>query len=260
MKIIILAGGLGTRLSEETANKPKPMVLLDDKPILWHLMSIFSKQGFNDFVLALGYKSEVVKRWLVDLNELSGNLRIETKSNKFSKLDHSPEIDWKIIALETGLDSLTGKRIKKCLDVFPNERVLVTYGDGLANINLENLINFHESHGKIATVTAVHPPARFGYMEIGQSENVEVFSEKNQLNTGWINGGFFILEPELSKYLTDDNSAFETSVLPKLVEDNNLMAYKHESFWQPMDTIREKEELGKLARLSTPPWLLGLDR
>jgi len=175
-------------------------------------------------------------------------------------LDHSPEIDWKIIALETGLDSLTGKRIKKCLDVFPNERVLVTYGDGLANINLENLINFHESHGRIATVTAVHPPARFGYMEIGQSENVEVFSEKNQLNTGWINGGFFILEPELSKYLTDDNSAFETSVLPKLVEDNNLMAYKHESFWQPMDTIREKEELGKLARLSTPPWLLGLDR
>jgi glucose-1-phosphate cytidylyltransferase len=260
MKIIILAGGLGTRLSEETANKPKPMVLLDDKPILWHLMSIFSKQGFNDFVLALGYKSEVVKRWLVDLNELSGNIRIETKSNKFSKLDHSPEIDWKIIALETGLDSLTGKRIKICLDVFPNERVLVTYGDGLANINLENLINFHESHGKIATVTAVHPPARFGYMEIGQSENVEVFSEKNQLNTGWINGGFFILEPELSKYLTDDNSAFETSVLPKLVEDNNLMAYKHESFWQPMDTIREKEELGKLARLSTPPWLLGLDR
>jgi glucose-1-phosphate cytidylyltransferase len=260
MKIIILAGGLGTRLSEETANKPKPMVLLDDKPILWHLMSIFSKQGFNDFVLALGYKSEVVKRWLVDLNELSGNIRIETKSNRFSKLDHSPEIDWKIIALETGLDSLTGKRIKKCLDVFPNERVLVTYGDGLANINLENLINFHESHGKIATVTAVHPPARFGYMEIGQSENVEVFSEKNQLNTGWINGGFFILEPEVSKYLPDDNSAFETSVLPKLVEDNNLMAYKHESFWQPMDTIREKEELGKLAKLSTPPWLLGLDR
>lgn len=260
MKIIILAGGLGTRLSEETANKPKPMVLLDDKPILWHLMNIFSEQGFNDFVLALGYKSEVVKRWIVDLNELSGNIRIETKSNKFSKLDNSPEIDWNIIALETGLDSLTGKRIKKCLDVFPNERVLVTYGDGLANINLKNLINFHESHGKIATVTAVHPPARFGYMEIGQSENVEVFSEKNQLNTGWINGGFFILEPEVSKYLPDDNSAFETSVLPKLVEDNNLMAYKHESFWQPMDTLREKEELGKLAKLSTPPWLLDLDR
>jgi glucose-1-phosphate cytidylyltransferase len=260
MKIIILAGGLGTRLSEETANKPKPMVLIGDKPILWHLMSIFSRQGFNDFVLALGYKSEVVKRWLVDLNELSGDITIETKLNKFSKLNHSPEIDWKILALETGLDSLTGKRIKKCLDVFPNERVLVTYGDGLANINLENLIKFHESHGKIATVTAVHPPARFGYMEIGQSENVEVFSEKNQLNTGWINGGFFILEPEVSRYLPDDNSAFETGVLPKLVEDNNLMAYKHESFWQPMDTIREKEELSKLAKLSTPPWLLGLDR
>lgn len=260
MKIIILAGGLGTRLSEETANKPKPMVLIDDKPILWHLMNIFSKQGFNDFVLALGYKSEVVKRWLIDLNELSGNIKIETKLNNFSKLDYSPEMDWKITALETGLDALTGKRIKKCLDVFPNERVLVTYGDGLANIKIENLIEFHEAHGKIATVTAVHPPARFGYMEIDERECVNVFSEKNQLNTGWINGGFFILEPEIARYLSDDNLAFETSVLPKLVGEHNLMAYKHESFWQPMDTIREKEELGKLAKLSTPPWLMGIGR
>jgi glucose-1-phosphate cytidylyltransferase len=260
MKIIILAGGLGTRLSEDTANKPKPMVLIDDKPILWHLMNIFSKQDFNDFVLALGYKSEVVKRWLIDLNELSGNIKIETRLSEFLKLDCVPEIDWKITALETGIDSLTGKRIKKCLDIFPNERVLVTYGDGLANINLKNLIEFHESHGKIATVTAVHPPARFGYMEIDETEHVTVFSEKNQLNTGWINGGFFILEPEVVKYLSDNNEAFETSVLPKLVEENNLKAYKHESFWQPMDTLREKEELSKLAKLPTPPWLTGLNR
>jgi glucose-1-phosphate cytidylyltransferase len=233
MKIIILAGGLGTRISEETVNKPKPMVPLSGKPILWHLMSIFSKQKYTEFVLALGYRKEVVQDWL----------------HNFKNTEN-----WLIDPLDTGLDTQTGGRIKKCLQKYPNQRVVVTYGDGLANISLNNLLDFHKSHKKIATVTAVRPPARFGHLSV-HGDKVVRFGEKVQADEGWINGGFFVLEPEVIEMIDNDWDLFETGALPKLAMDNQLMAFKHEYFWKPMDTLREKNELEKLSLDEIPPWL-----
>ena len=234
MKVIILAGGLGTRISEETTDKPKPMVLLDDKPILWHIMSIFAKQGHTDFIIAAGYKVEVISDWALTL-----------------------ETEWNIQTINTGLDTQTGGRIKQCMELFPRERMLATYGDGVGNINIRNLIAFHESHGKLATLTAVHPPARFGYLDIANGL-VRKFGEKNQSDAGWINGGFFVVEPEVSSLVKSHDEPFETGALPRLVSGGNLMSFHHDGFWQPMDTLREKEDLSKLARLSTPPWLNGI--
>jgi glucose-1-phosphate cytidylyltransferase len=254
MKIAILAGGLGTRISEETDTKPKPMVLIDDKPILWHLMNTFALQGFNEFVLALGYKSEVIKRWLVDLHELEGNFTVEINKQKIEKIEKLNSNDWKVTALETGLDSQTGGRVSKILTFLKNERVIVTYGDGLANVNINKLLEFHESHGKLATVTAVRPPARFGYLELEDS-TVTHFGEKNQLDTGWINGGFFVLEPEVVNYIVSDTEPFEVGALPRLAKEKNLKAFMHSGFWQPMDTLRERNNLANMAKLNPPPWL-----
>jgi glucose-1-phosphate cytidylyltransferase len=254
MKVIILAGGLGTRISEETADKPKPMVLIDDKPILWHLMNVFSSQGFNEFVLALGYRSEVVKRWVLDLNDLSGNIQLATLNKNVEHLDSGSSVDWTVTALETGLKTQTGGRISRCMNFLKGQRVIATYGDGLANIDVFELIKFHESHGKLATLTAVRPPARFGYVDIKDGV-VSRFGEKNQSDEGWINGGFFVLEPEVSNYVFSDDEPFESGALPRLVEENQLMAYQHEGFWQPMDTLREKQELAKLSEQNPPPWL-----
>ena len=231
MKVIILAGGLGTRISEETSNKPKPMVEIAGKPMLWHIMSIFSGQGFDDFVIAAGYKFEVIEKWVQALKE-----------------------SWSVTALNTGLETQTGGRILQCLKQFSGERVFVTYGDGLGNVNLSALLDFHEHQGKIATVTAVRPPARFGVLE-SQNGVVTQFGEKNQADSGWINGGFFVLEPETINYVQDMREPFETGALPRLVNEKQLAAYHHDGFWQPMDTLREKNVLSKLALEDTPPWL-----
>ena len=254
MKVVILAGGLGTRISEETQDKPKPMVLIDDKPILWHLMNIFSVQGFDEFVLALGYRSEIIKRWLIDLNELDGDIKINTADKNIIRLSNLTKLSWKVTALETGLNTQTGGRIARCMKVFPGERVIATYGDGLANIPISQLIKFHESHGKLATVTAVRPPARFGHLEI-ENEKVSHFGEKNQSDAGWINGGFFVLEPDVANYVFNDQEPFETGALPKLASMGELMAYQHQGFWQPMDTLREKRDLSAFALQDPPPWL-----
>ena len=254
MKVVILAGGLGTRIAEETSDKPKPMVLVDDKPILWHLMNMFSSQGLDEFVLALGYRGDIIKRWLLDLNDLAGDITIDTLKKSVRHLDAAIENSWKVTALETGLKTQTGGRIARCMASLPGERILATYGDGLANISIKKLLAFHESHGKLATVTAVRPPARFGYMEI-EKNRVTNFGEKNQSDAGWINGGFFVLEPEVLKYVHGDNEPFESGALPRLVAEDQLMAYHHEGFWQPMDTLREKQVLADLAQKSPPPWL-----
>jgi glucose-1-phosphate cytidylyltransferase len=254
MKVIILAGGLGTRISEETNDKPKPMVLIDDRPILWHLMNIFGVQGLDEFVLALGYRSDVIKRWLLDLNDLAGSITIDTLRKEVTHLQKGSELSWKVTALETGLSTQTGGRIARCMKAFPGERIIATYGDGLANVDIKRLLNFHESHGKLATVTAVRPPARFGYINI-EGNRVNHFGEKNQSDAGWINGGFFVLEPEVVNYVSDDMEPFESGALPRLVAEDNLMAYMHEGFWQPMDTLREKQDLAKLAAQEKPPWL-----
>ncbi len=231
MKVVILAGGLGTRISEETVDKPKPMVEIAGKPMLWHIMSIFSGQGFDEFVIAAGYKFEVIEKWVQALKE-----------------------SWSVTALNTGLETQTGGRILQCLKQFSGERVFVTYGDGLGNVNLSALLDFHEHQGKIATVTAVRPPARFGVLE-SQNGVVTQFGEKNQADSGWINGGFFVLEPETINYVQDMREPFETGALPRLVNEKQLAAYHHDGFWQPMDTLREKNVLSKLALEDTPPWL-----
>jgi len=239
MKILILAGGLGTRISEETAERPKPMVQIGDKPILWHIMNIFAGQGFKDFVVAAGYKSHVIHQWKKS-NEVEFDL------NK-----------WEIEILDTGVDSQTGLRVRTYLEKYPNETFLLTYGDGLANINITKLINFHKNKGTVATVTAVRPPARFGVLEINEGR-VSHFGEKMQTDSGWINGGFMVLGPETFKYITSENEPFETGALPRMTKDNELSAYKHFDFWKPMDTLREKNELESLylnSRVNEVPWL-----
>ena len=234
MKVIILAGGLGTRISEETDNKPKPMVLLDNQPIIWHLMNIYASQGYRDFVIATGYKGQVIHDWVERLN--------------------SP---WNITPIDTGNETLTGGRIRQCLDFIGRERVFATYGDGLGNVNLSRLLDFHSHQGRLATVTAVRPPARFGLLE-SSNGMVTNFSEKNQTQAGWINGGFFVLEPEVLDYIERDSEPFETGALSRLVSESQLSAFHHSEFWQPMDTLREKQELAKLTTLDTPPWLEGI--
>ena len=237
MKIIIIAGGLGTRISEETEDKPKPMVLINDKPIIWHLMNIFSLQGFNEFIISTGYKSEVIEKWV------QGSEILDSKLNPM-----------KIATLNTGLNTQTGGRIAEVMKTIPGERVIATYGDGLANISIPNLLAFHESHGRLATVTAVRPPARFGYMKI-EKNVVTHFGEKNQSDEGWINGGFFVLEPKVANYVKSLDEPFESGALVRLANESELIANHHEGFWQPMDTLREKRELEKEAKLTIPPWL-----
>jgi glucose-1-phosphate cytidylyltransferase len=254
MKVIILAGGLGTRLSEETEVKPKPMVLIDDKPILWHIMNTFSLQGIDEFVLALGYRGDVIKRWLLDLNDLDGDITIDTLTRKVHHLEKDGHNAWKVTALETGLNTQTGGRIAQCMKAFAGERVIATYGDGLANVSIKKLLSFHEAHGKLATVTAVRPPARFGQLLIEGNE-VTHFGEKKQSDAGWINGGFFVLEPEVAELVISNDESFEYGALPRLVEKHQLMAYHHHDFWQPMDTLRERNELSALAKETPPPWL-----
>ena len=241
MKIIIIAGGLGTRISEETEDKPKPMVLINDKPIIWHLMNIFSLQGFSEFIISTGYKSEVIENWVNDNRIVDSNLNL-----------------MKIATLNTGLNTQTGGRIAEVMKTIPNEKVIATYGDGLANISVPKLLAFHDYHRKLATVTAVRPPARFGYMKI-EKNIVTHFGEKNQSDEGWINGGFFVLEPEVLNYIKSPNEPFESGALTNLAKTSQLMAYQHEGFWQPMDTLREKKELEKFATLPIPPWLQGLN-
>jgi glucose-1-phosphate cytidylyltransferase len=230
VKVIILAGGLGTRISEETSDKPKPMVLIDDKPIIWHLMSIFARQGHREFVIAAGYKSDVIQNWV--------------SSTKF---------DWDVEVLDTGLNTQTGGRIKQCIEHYGDGKFLASYGDGLGNVNISRLLEFHKVHNKLATVTAVHPPARFGVLEIENGQVVH-FGEKTQAGSGWINGGFFVLERGVASYIEFDSEPFETGALPRLVKDNQLMAFEHSGFWQPMDTLREKLELQKLALENPAPW------
>ena len=237
MKIIIIAGGLGTRIAEETEDKPKPMVLINNKPIIWHLMNIFCVQGFNEFIISTGYKSEVIENWV-------GNNEIQDSNRNLMNIQ----------TINTGLNTQTGGRISEVMKTLIGEKVIATYGDGLANISIKNLLAFHNSHGKLATVTAVRPPARFGYMKIDKNK-VSHFGEKNQSDEGWINGGFFVLEPKVIDFIESINEPFESGALVRLANESQLMAYHHEGFWQPMDTLREKRELEKEALLETPPWL-----
>ncbi len=254
MKTVILAGGLGTRLSEETRLKPKPMVEIGGKPMLWHIMSIYGAHGFNEFVVALGYKGEVVKEYFLNYSNLQNDLIVSLKSGAVQASNHCCT-DWTVHLVDTGVNSMTGGRLWRLRDRLKGEAFMLTYGDGVSNINIKNLLNFHKYHGKIATVSAVRPTARFGGMSF-DGDIVKEFKEKPQTGEGWINGGFFVFEPKVLDYLKGESTVLEGSPLENLARDGELMAYKHEGFWQCMDTLRDKQFLEGLWEGGEAPWKL----
>lgn len=252
MKVAILAGGVGTRLVEETAIKPKPMVDIGGRPILWHIMMHYSSYGHNNFVIALGYKGEVIKQYMVNYCALSSNLTVNLRNGE-TKIHDGNRSDWTVDLIETGDATLTGGRIKRLAPYLGNNTFMLTWGDGVANVNLNELLQFHRSHGKLATMTAVRPTARFGHLELVGDKIVE-FSEKPQTREGWINGAFFVLEPEVFDYIEGDQTQWEREPLEGLAKDGQLMAYKHHSFWQCMDTLRDKKLLESLWQTGNAPW------
>lgn len=252
MRVVILAGGLGSRLQEETELVPKPMVPVGKHPLLWHIMKIYSHYGFNDFVIALGYKGEVIKDYFLKYREHSSSLTIALKSGKVDLREGECE-DWMVHLLDTGIETMTGGRVKRAAKFLANERFLLTYGDGVANVDIEALLSFHRKHGKLATVTAVRPPARFGGLRFN-GDNVVHFEEKSQIDEGWINGGFFVLEPGVVDYISDDETIFERSPLERLAAEGQLMAYRHNGFWQCMDTLRDRRLLEQLWEDGEAPW------
>lgn len=251
MKTVILAGGFGTRLSEYTDNIPKPMVNIGNRPMIWHIMNLYSNYGFKDFVLALGYKSDFIKDYFTNIHKKLSNFSIDLSNGELEIID-GPTLDWKISLIDTGLNSNTGGRIKKLEKYLSNSTFMVTYGDGLSNINIKKLLDFHKNHGKIATITAVRPSARFGELSINDN-SVTSFKEKPQVDTGWINGGFMVFESKIFDYLYDDKTILEREPLENLSKDGELMSYKHEGFWQCMDTKRDKDYLNSLSQ-NNPPW------
>jgi len=258
MKVAILAGGLGTRFSEETDLRPKPMIEIGGKPILWHIMMHYAAYGYRDFAIALGYKSEMIKRWFVDMAQLSGDLRVSTLGGGVERRQCDVP-DWSVDLVETGLHTNTGGRIKQLSRVIGRDRFMLTWGDGVSNVDLDALLAFHEAHGRLATMTAVRPPARFGHLQM-EGDRITDFNEKPQTAEGWINGAFFVLEPEVFDYIDGDDTQFEKAPLERLARDGQLMAYRHEDFWQCMDTLRDKRRLEEIWTRGNAPWATWEER
>ncbi len=252
LKVVILAGGLGTRLQEETSVKPKPMVEIGDKPILWHIMKIYSAYAFNEFVIALGYKGDWIKKYFLNYYHLDHDFSIHTKDGRIEMHDGKYE-DWKIHLVDTGHETQTGGRLKRLKKLIGNETFMMTYGDGVADINIKELLAFHRKQGKLATVTAVRPEARFGGLTL-EGDAVRQFLEKPQVGEGWVNGGFFVLEPKVLDYIAGDDTFFELDPVRKLVAEGELAAYRHDGFWQPMDTLRDVGRLNNLWAKNIAPW------
>ncbi|MBI5454199.1 MAG: glucose-1-phosphate cytidylyltransferase [Deltaproteobacteria bacterium] len=252
MKIAILAGGVGSRLSEETELKPKPMVEIGNRPILWHIMMYYACYGFKDFVIALGYKGEYIKRWMKEYSALNSNMTVKMGTGEV-ELSGGNVPDWTVDLVDTGAATLTGGRIKRLSPWVGNRTFMLTWGDGIADVDLNALLSFHRSHGKLATLTAVRPPARFGHLKL-EGSRVSEFSEKPQTAEGWINGAFFVLEPEVFQYIDGDETQWEKEPLEALAREGQLMAFHHASFWQCMDTLRDKRLLEKLWETDQAPW------
>ena len=252
MKVAILAGGLGTRLAEETEVKPKPMVEIGGRPILWHIMKHYHHYGHKDFVIALGYKGEVIKKYMVDYSSLYSNITVDIRSRDVKI--HEGEIpDWKVELIDTGYMTATGGRIKRLQPYIGNNTFMLTWGDGVSDVDLKRLLEFHRHHAGLATMTAVRPPARFGHLEM-EGDRIVEFSEKPQTSEGWINGAFFVLEPGIFDYIAGDDTQWEKEPLERLAKDGQLHAYIHSSFWQCMDTIRDRKLLEALWQGGNPPW------
>ena len=253
MKTIILAGGLGTRLSEETVIKPKPMVEVGGHPMLWHIMNIYAAHGFTEFLVALGYRGEVIKDYFLNFQARNANLTVDLRKGAV-EVHKGQGLDWRVHLVDTGTETQTGGRVKRLgawLD--EDDTFMLTYGDGVGNVDLKALVAFHKSHGKLATVTAVRPPARFGGLAL-EGDRVARFAEKTQAGEGWINGGFFVLDRRVLDYIEGDATLWELGPLEQLASEGQLMAFKHPGFWQPMDTIREKQLLEKLWESGQAPW------
>jgi len=253
MKVVILAGGLGTRLSEETVVRPKPMVEIGGRPILWHIMKIYSHYGFNDFVICLGFKGYMIKEYFSNYFLHMSDVTFDMRNNSMEVHQQHAE-PWKVTLVDTGMDSMTGGRLKRVAPYLENETFMLTYGDGVANIDIGDLVRYHRSHGKPATVTSTQPSGRFGALNMGEDGTIYSFQEKPAGDGSWINGGFFVLEPAIIDRIAGDGTVFEKEPLEGLARDGQLMAYRHGGFWQPMDTLRDKQHLEALWNSGQAPW------
>jgi len=259
MKVLLLAGGFGTRISEESDVKPKPMIDIGGKPILWHIMKLYSHYGFNDFVILLGYKSYVIKEYFANYFLHQSDVTIDLTNNGMEIHNNSSE-PWKVTLLDTGLNTMTGGRIKRAQKFIGDEPFMLTYGDGVSDVNIEELVAFHKTHGKALTMTSVQPEGRFGALDIEADGHVSQFKEKPKGDGNWINGGFFVCEAKVFEYITEgDSTVFEQSPLMNLAIDNEIYAYKHSGFWKPMDTLRDKVSLNKMYDERKAPWMVWND-
>lgn len=254
MKVVILAGGFGTRISEESHLIPKPMIEIGEKPILWHIMKYYASFDYNEFIICCGYKQYVIKEFFADYYLHMSDVTFDFKAENKMIVHNNNTEPWKVTLIDTGLNTMTGGRIKRVKDYIGNESFMLTYGDGVADVNLKELIDFHKSHGKIATITAIQPGGRFGMLDIDDSERIKSFKEKSRENGGWINGGFMVLNPEMIDYIDGDSTAFEKEPLETVTSEGQLKAFRHHGFWQCMDTKRDKELLEKLWASNKAPW------
>jgi glucose-1-phosphate cytidylyltransferase len=255
MKAVILAGGLGTRLSEETESKPKPMIEIGAKPLLWHIMKIYSAQGIDEFVVCLGYRGYVIKEYFANYYLHMGDVTFDMKDNRM-EVHQSGAEPWKVTLIDTGAETMTGGRLKRVLPYVEGEEFCFTYGDGVADVDMGELIRFHREHGRLATVTAVQPSGRFGALDIGEGELIRRYEEKPKGDGGWINGGFFVLSPEVARYIDGDATVWEQQPLQRLAEEEQLAAYRHSGFWYAVDTVRDKRHLQELWDSGAAPWKL----
>jgi glucose-1-phosphate cytidylyltransferase len=253
MKVLILAGGYGTRISEESDVKPKPMIEIGGKPILWHIMKIYSSYGFNEFVILLGYKSYVIKEYFANYYLHNSDVTIDTQK-KSMEIHNNYSENWKITLLETGLDTMTGGRVKKARDYIGNETFMLTYGDGVSDVNISELLKFHKSHGKKATVTSIQPDGKFGALSINSKNQITSFLEKPKGDGAWINGGFFVCEPSVLDLIENDSTVFERGPLESLAQSGDLFSFKHDGFWKCMDTLRDKNDLNEMWSKGKPKW------
>ncbi len=256
MKVVILAGGFGTRISEESYLKPKPMIEVGGQPILWHIMKSYSHYGFNEFVICCGYRANVIKEYFADYYLYHSDMTFEFSQNNKITIHNNFAEPWTVTVVDTGLNSMTGGRVKRVQDYIGNETFMLTYGDGVCDVNLSELYDYHRKHGKMVTLTAVQPGSRFGTLEFGKDDHVERFAEKKIDDGGWINGGFMVMEPEILTVISGDTIILEKEPLEYAATTNNLVAYRHTGFWQCMDTLRDKQYLEKLIETNQAPWIL----
>ena len=254
MKVLILAGGLGSRLSEETTIKPKPMVELGGRPILWHIMKIYSTYGYNEFIILCGYKGYMIKEFFANYYRHRSDLTVDLVNNSISYLKNHAE-PWKVTLIDTGVGTMTGGRIKRVQEYVGNEPFMLTYGDGVADVDVSKLVDFHKNHGKLITMTSVLPEGRFGALELDDTLMVKSFKEKPKGDGAWINGGFFVCQPEVFNYIDNDKIIFEREPLERLASEGELYTYKHDGFWKPMDTQRDMIQLEEMIEQKKAPWI-----